>query len=153
MNKLLLANSLILLVLTALFIIDLKINSQIIVFAEAKPCDKTNENINDPLSFKVDDCLLINETGNEQKSYFENKCADNVSIIGCYLVRLVNILSVLIGIVSFGAIVIGGLILVTAGGDDTQIGKGKDTIFYAIIGLVVTLSAYIISVFVQSIFY
>lgn len=73
--------------------------------------------------------------------------------IGSYLVRIINLLSQLIGAVAFLALVIAGIILLTSGGSETQLTKGKDIIKYAIIGLVVALAAYFITAFVQSIFY
>ncbi len=69
------------------------------------------------------------------------------------IVRLINFLSLLIGSCAFLAIVIGGIMLLTSGGQEQQLTKGKDIIKYAIIGLVVALAAYFITAFVQSIFY
>ena len=73
--------------------------------------------------------------------------------IGQYIVRLINLLSLVIGSFSFTAIVIGGVILVISAGSEGTLQKGKDIIKYAIIGLVIGLAAYYITSFVQSIFY
>ncbi|HLG25393.1 MAG TPA: hypothetical protein VI588_01185 [Candidatus Gracilibacteria bacterium] len=73
--------------------------------------------------------------------------------IGLYITRLVNFLSLVIGSFAFLAIVIGGIILLTSGGREAQLTRGKDIIKFAIIGVVVALSAYWITAFVQSIFF
>lgn len=103
----------------------------------------------DPAKLNVKKWLKVDD----QKTYDIPECGDKVSYIGCLIVRLINYLVSLIGIVSFGIIILGGLTLVTAGGDDTRITKGKDMILYAIIGIVVALSSYIITIFVQGLFY
>lgn len=72
---------------------------------------------------------------------------------GAYVVRVVNFLSLVIGSFALLAIVIGGFMLITAGGAEAQLQKGKDIIKYAIIGLLVAMSAYFLTAFVQSIFF
>jgi hypothetical protein len=59
----------------------------------------------------------------------------------------------MIGSVAFLAIIVGGFMLVTSAGKEAQVTKGKDIVKYAIIGLVIAMSAYFITSFVQSIFY
>jgi integral membrane sensor domain MASE1 len=73
--------------------------------------------------------------------------------VGVYIVRVVNFLALTIGSFAFLAIVIGGILLLTAAGQEQQIQKGKDIIKFAVIGLIVALMAYFIVAFVQSIFY
>ncbi len=73
--------------------------------------------------------------------------------IGSYIVRLVNFLSLVIGSFAFLAIVIGGIVFVASAGNETSLQKGKDIIKYSVIGLVVALTAYFITGFVQSIFF
>jgi|WetSurMetagenome_2_1015567.scaffolds.fasta_scaffold118474_4 hypothetical protein len=73
--------------------------------------------------------------------------------IAILIVRLINYLALTVGSFAFLAIVVGGFMMVTSGGAEQQISKGKDVLKYAIIGLLVALSAYFITAFVQSIFY
>ncbi|MBD3328321.1 hypothetical protein GF340_03375 [Candidatus Peregrinibacteria bacterium] len=73
--------------------------------------------------------------------------------VGVYIVRVINFLALTIGSFAFLAIVIGGILLLTAAGQEQQIQKGKDIIKFAVIGLIVALMAYFIVAFVQSIFY
>lgn len=64
------------------------------------------------------------------------------------LKKIVNILLFVIGAVSVIMIVIGGIKYTTSAGDASQTKSAKDTIFYAVIGLVVAILAYAIVNFV-----
>jgi len=59
----------------------------------------------------------------------------------------------IIGSVAILAIVAGGIVLITAGGNDNQLQKGKTIFLYAILGLIIALASYIITTFIQSTFY
>ncbi len=85
------------------------------------------------------------------QKYFEGTNKGNP--IASFIIQAINFLILLIGSVSFVAIVIGGFTLMTSHGNENQLTKGKDIITYAIIGLVITLTAYYIVAFVQSTFY
>ena len=50
---------------------------------------------------------------------------------------VINILSVIVGVVAVVMIIIGGLRYVTSGGNDTSVTGAKNTILYAVIGLVI----------------
>lgn len=73
--------------------------------------------------------------------------------IGNYIVRIINFLSAIIGSFAFLAIIIGGMMLLISGGNETQVQKGKDIITYSIIGLIIALSAYFLTSAVQSLFF
>ena len=73
--------------------------------------------------------------------------------IAFFIVRVINFLALTIGSLSFVSIVIGGFLMVVSAGKEAALTKGKDVIKYALIGLVVALSAYFITAFVQSTFY
>ena len=64
-----------------------------------------------------------------------------------------NVISTLLFIVAaicVIVIIIGGIRYATSGGDSGQVKSAKDTILYAVIGLVVALMAYVIERFVLS---
>jgi len=61
---------------------------------------------------------------------------------------VVNILSLIVGVVSVIMIIIGGLKYITSSGDSNNVQGAKNTILYAIIGLVVVLLAQVIVRFV-----
>jgi len=65
-----------------------------------------------------------------------------------FLKDIVNILLFIIGTISVIMIIVGGLRYVLSGGDAGSIKAGKDTVIYAIIGLVVSIMAYAIVNFV-----
>lgn len=66
------------------------------------------------------------------------------------LTRIINILSVIIGVIAVIMIIFGGLRYITSGGDSTRVGNAKNTILYALIGLIIVALAQIIVRFVLS---
>ncbi len=62
--------------------------------------------------------------------------------IGGFVKRIINILLFVIGAIAVLMIVIGGLRYVISGGDSSQTKSAKDTVLYAVIGLVIALMAY-----------
>lgn len=66
------------------------------------------------------------------------------SVIG----RAIDILSLIVGVISVIMIIIGGLKYVTSAGEASSITSAKNTIIYAIIGLVIVAFAQIIVKFV-----
>lgn len=63
---------------------------------------------------------------------------------------IVNLLSAVVGIVAVIMIIVGGFRYITSGGNDTSVTAAKNTILYAIIGLVVVALAQIIVRFTLS---
>jgi hypothetical protein len=63
---------------------------------------------------------------------------------------IVNLLSAVVGVVAVIMIIVGGLRYVTSGGNDTSVTSAKNTILYAVIGLVVVALAQIIVRFTLS---
>lgn len=58
---------------------------------------------------------------------------------------VINIFSLIVGVVAVIMIIIGGFLYITSGGDSSKVGNAKNTILYAIIGLViVALSQFIV---------
>lgn len=70
--------------------------------------------------------------------------------IGPILRNITNTLLFLLGAVAVIMIVIGGFKYVISNGDTSQVTSAKNTIFYAVIGLVVALLAYAIVNFVNT---
>lgn len=64
--------------------------------------------------------------------------------------NVINILLFVIGIIAVIMLIIGGIRYVTSGGDPNSTKGAKDTILYAIIGIVVAFSAFAILNFVIS---
>jgi len=57
---------------------------------------------------------------------------------------IVNLLSALVGIVAVIMIIVGGLRYITSGGNDTSVTSAKNTILYAIIGLIIVAFAQVL---------
>ncbi len=67
---------------------------------------------------------------------------------GSLIKNIVNILLFILGAIAVIMIIIGGLRYTTSNGDASHVKAAKDTILYAVIGLVVALLAYAIVNFV-----
>lgn len=66
--------------------------------------------------------------------------------------NVINILLYLVGIIAVIAIIIGGIRYVTSNGDSGATKSAKDTVLYAVIGLVVAILAFAIVNFVVTAF-
>ncbi len=62
--------------------------------------------------------------------------------------RIINLLSVIVGVVAVIMIIVGGLRYITSGGSDTSVTSAKNTILYAIIGLIIVALAQVLVRFV-----
>jgi hypothetical protein len=72
----------------------------------------------------------------------------DASRIDGIIVVAINIFSLIVGIAAVIMIIIGGLKYVTSVGDTTSINSAKNTILYAVVGLIVVALAQIIARFV-----
>ena len=68
--------------------------------------------------------------------------------LGDQIKAVINVLLFIIGVVSVIMIILGGIKYVLSNGDSSQITSAKNTILYAVIGLIVALLAYAIVNFV-----
>jgi hypothetical protein len=73
---------------------------------------------------------------------------DNVTEDDGLIKKVVNLLLWAIGIISVIMIIIGGIRYATSNGDSNQVTAAKNTIMYAVIGLVIAIFAYAIVNFV-----
>ena len=70
------------------------------------------------------------------------------SAIDNILTDVVNIFSLIVGVVAVIMIIIGGLRYITSGGDSGNVSSAKNTIIFAIVGLVIVALAQVIVHFV-----
>ncbi len=68
--------------------------------------------------------------------------------LNALLVKVVNIFSAIVGVIAVIMIIVGGLKYITSGGDSGNVSTAKNTIIYAIVGLVIVALAQIIVRFV-----
>ena len=81
---------------------------------------------------------------------YANICADQPSSVGCndsgsvYVIvkRTINVLLGIVGMVAVVMIIIGGIRLTTSSGSPEAVKVAKNTILYAVIGLVVSFSGW-----------
>jgi hypothetical protein len=73
---------------------------------------------------------------------------DTKDTSGTLITRVINVMLFIIGVLSVIMIVYGGILYVISAGDSGRVSKAKNTIMYAIVGLVVALLAYAIVNFV-----
>ncbi len=64
------------------------------------------------------------------------------------LTRAVNIFSLIVGVIAVIMIIVGGLKYITSGGDSGNVSSAKNTIIYAIVGLIIVALAQFIVRFV-----
>lgn len=74
--------------------------------------------------------------------------ADRLFGDGGAITNIINTMLFLIGIISVIMLIIGGLRYVISGGDQTAVQNAKNTILYAIVGLIISLLALAIVQFV-----
>ncbi|MEI6237338.1 MAG: pilin [Candidatus Saccharibacteria bacterium] len=70
--------------------------------------------------------------------------------INSMVATIINIFSWIVGVICVIMIIYGGFRYVTAGGDSARVGDAKNTILYAIVGLVIVALAQVIVKFVLS---
>ena len=73
---------------------------------------------------------------------------DTKDTSGTLITKLINVMLFIIGVLSVIMIIYGGIIYVISAGDSGRVSKAKNTIMYAIVGLIVALLAYAIVNFV-----
>jgi hypothetical protein len=77
-----------------------------------------------------------------------NNGPNGVDQVNRILRKIVNFLSALVGVVAVIMIIIGGFRYITSGGNDTSVTSAKNTILYAIIGLIIVALAQVLVRFV-----
>lgn len=95
--------------------------------------------------------ILSTETGKIDPATRASACAESgeKSLSGVAS-RIINIFSIVVGTVSVIMIIVGGFRYIISGGDSTGVTAGKNTILYAIVGLVIVLFSQVIVRFVIS---
>lgn len=81
------------------------------------------------------------------RGYDQNNPAPQSKISGL-VNQIINIFSIIVGIVAVIMIIVGGFKFITSGGDSTKVTSARNTIIYALIGLIIVALAQIIVKFV-----
>jgi energy-converting hydrogenase Eha subunit B len=102
-----------------------------------------------PQSLQGNLCQGSNGNLSGSASAPDASCGDNATSTANNLVSIIiNIISVIVGVVAVIMIIYAGFRYVTSGGSDDSVKTAKNTILYAIIGLVIVALAQIIVHFV-----
>jgi hypothetical protein len=80
----------------------------------------------------------LDVTTNCQSGVSEQDATDKINAL---IADIINIFSLVVGVVSVIMIIIGGFRYITSGGDSSNVSAAKNTILYAIIGLVIVALA------------
>lgn len=86
-------------------------------------------------------CSNATDASNSSVCSSQNNKSNPVTGSNGVLLKVVNIVSIATGIAAVFAIVFAGIQFVLSSGDAAKVGSAKDTILYAVIGLVVVLLA------------
>ncbi len=84
-------------------------------------------------------------------SFEENCNSDNTTAgteVNTIVENVINIISLVVGVVAVVMIIVGGLRYITSGGESGSVTGAKNTIMYAIVGLIVVAMAQLIVRFV-----
>lgn len=95
----------------------------------------------------------VNPIGDACESGSESTICDNQDEnVGDVVNIVINTLLFVVGVISVVMIIVGGLRYATSGGDSGAITSAKNTILYAVIGLVVSLIAFAVVNWVLQLF-
>lgn len=117
------------------------------VYAAGGPCDTSDKNYN---SYQCSACIgtkLAEGAGKTESSAREEcKNAEGYSIdaIWGWVYTIINWVLIAVGIICVVFIIIGGIRYATSGGDPEKVKSAKNTILYALIGLVIAILANVI---------
>ncbi len=86
--------------------------------------------------------------GAQQQTYLKSQ-----NPVGAFILQIINLIALTAASLSFLAVVVAGFMMMSAAGNENQLNKGKEILTKAIVGLVITLSAYFIVAFVQNLLF
>ena len=99
-------------------------------------------------SVNIEGCAGTGACLNTQTANCDAQAGDANTRVNNIITTTINIFSLVVGVVSVIMIIIGGLKYITSSGDSGNVTGAKNTILYAIIGLVVVVLAQVIVRFV-----
>ncbi len=101
-----------------------------------------------PAGTQVIDNALCAGANFDVNSNCQNIKSGNGDTVNKLIRQIINILSFIVGFVAVIMIIVGGFRYITSGGNDTNVTGAKNTILYAIIGLIIVALSQIIVHFV-----
>ena len=105
-------------------------------------------------SFNVSEFFRIEgDNGTNITNFFINNSNKDISPTALVVIRVIDILILLVGTFGFIMLIIGGFMFITAGGEESQVDRGKALINQSIFGIIIAFLSYFIVSFVSSFFY
>lgn len=99
------------------------------------------------LQFDVSEYLNLGGEDQEQSYFGEGK-----NPIVEFILRIINFALTIMGSIGIIILIIGGFMMMVSQGNQQKLDEAKDIVKYAIIGIIIAFLAYVIVLFVQSIF-
>jgi Type IV secretion system pilin len=116
-----------------------------VAFAAAPPATPQNTSLQNNLSCGANlDASNIGGDG----SACAAATTTGAGSVNSLLTTTINIFSLVVGIIAVIMLIFGGLKYITSGGDSSKVGTAKNTIVFAIVGLVIVALAQVIVQFV-----
>lgn len=100
------------------------------------------------VSAATNSALMANAANQVQSGVNQVGGDDNTTQLPEFITSIINVMLYIIGSIAVLMIIIGGIRYVTSNGDQANVKAAKDTIFYAVIGLILAVLAYAIVNFV-----
>lgn len=107
-------------------------------------------------AFMASAMLFAGNAMAQSSAFFDNPqtgAPPNVSAqgtLGQNITNIINFFLGLLGLIAVAFLIYAGVLMVTAGGNEDQVGKAKKIITFAVIGVVIILLSYTIIQFVTS---
>lgn len=95
-------------------------------------------------SLQSEACKGLDQLGASGTGCASGKAADNNPVYGL-IGDIVNILSWVVGIAAVITIIVAGLQYVTSGGDSAKVTSAKNTLIYALVGIVIAVAAQLLT--------
>lgn len=137
----------VIMIITAIALNMIILSGSSLVFAQDQEINITET------TFNVTEYLT---TKGQTQEYFGTgdggTCTNKGGPISCFILTTINYATKIIGSIAVLLLIISGFMIMLAQGNQQKLDEAKDITKYAVIGLVLTFLAYIITIFVQGLF-
>lgn len=133
-----------------------KLKSSILIFASLAmlltpalvPAVASADSISDCVSQGSGISNALGANGGASCTAAPGSTTANVSSLNGIIKTIVNVFSIIVGVIAVIMIIVGGFKYITSGGDSGKVGSAKNTIIFAIVGLIIVALAQFIVHFV-----
>ncbi len=138
-------------IITAIALNMIILSGSSLVFAQDKESNitETTFNVTEYLTTKGQTYEYFKESSDTESKLCGT---DKGGPISCFILTTINYATKIIGSIAVLLLIISGFMIMLAQGNQQKLDEAKDITKYAVIGLVLTFLAYIITIFVQGLF-